>query len=55
MNKRPDLQELVARFGNYSSITAQAREKHDAAMVEWQAHRREVLAEELAASKLQSN
>jgi hypothetical protein len=36
--KRPDLQELVTRFGNYSAITAKAWAQWDADMERWKEH-----------------
>jgi hypothetical protein len=39
----PDLQELVARFGGYSKITAEGWAEYDTAMAEWQLKRREAL------------
>jgi len=41
----PDLQEWVARYGGYTNIPW---DKWDAAVAEYQAKRREVLAAELA-------
>jgi hypothetical protein len=39
-NPLPDLQELVARFGDYSAIPPDAWAGYDADMVRWQKRRR---------------
>lgn len=39
-NPAPDLQELVARWGGYDKIPAEAWAEHDRTMAEWQERRR---------------
>jgi hypothetical protein len=43
MGRRPDLQELVRRYGGYDKITAAAWDRWDSANAEFQARRREGL------------
>jgi hypothetical protein len=49
MDKVPDLQELAARYGGYNKITPAGWTQWDRANAEYQATRREILANELAA------
>jgi hypothetical protein len=47
----PDLQDLVAKYGGYGNIPAEAWAEWDRANAAYQQHRRDVLLEEQASSR----